>query len=617
MHTHNAQTRCTTSPDRNPNAWPRLIRRGATFALLFAALAGEQCLTPAQKVDVTPVNTIQAKPQIRLQTGQGDIVLELFPQQAPLTVQNFLRYVRDGFYNATVVHEALAGTSISAGVYDENYAAKPTRDPVDNESNNGLSNVRGTVALLEPNGAGTGTSAFIIHITDATDQDFNRTTGAPGLTVFGRVVDGMDVVEAISNVTTAARQDASGNALSHAPAANVVITQATVETSQTTEGDNAPVANAGPDQSVLPGTLVVLDGSASSDPENETITFSWQQTAGPAVTLSRTDVQRPSFVPDHVARLVFELTVTDVNGLTDADSVEIDVNSVDNQPPIADAGPAQAVNAGDTVTLDGSASSDPDSQTLTYAWTQTSGTSVTLSDPTAAKPTFTAPSARGKLVFQLMVTDALGGQASANATIVVSAVPASAGANQNVLTNSTVTLHGSGENGATFAWTQQSGTTVTLNDAAVAEPSFVAPADNGQLTFQLTATSVGGTATTATVTISVFAQTASWLEYCDVVKGDGALVTTSSTVNVLYTGRLNDENGTIFDTTSPDNTARSLSLSSVIQGWQEGLGQNDMRVGGTRLLIIPPALGYGATGHGNSVPPNATLWFQVQVTAVQ
>jgi cyclophilin family peptidyl-prolyl cis-trans isomerase len=585
------------------------------LTVLFVALAGEQCLQPVQTVDVDPLTRIQAKPRVRLQTTQGEIVLELYPDQAPLAVDNFLRYVRDGFYNNTVVHEALVDTSITAGVYDTGYAAKGTRDPIDNESNNGLSNLRGRVAVVEPDGPGTGTAAFLIHIADQADADFNPDDNTPGMTVFGRVLEGMDIVEAIGNVYTAARQDTKGNVLSRTPAENVVINAATVETSETTEGNNAPVANAGADRLVQSNVLVILDGSGSSDLNGDAITFAWRQIAGPAVTLSRTDVLSPSFVPDHVARLTFELTATDEHGATSTDSVDINVNAPNNQPPVAEAGPAQPADAGDTVTLDGSESSDPDFQILTYAWTQTSGSTVVLNNATTAQPTFTAPSARGKLTFELTVTDALGGQATDTATVIVNDVPANAGADQNVLTSTAVTLHATAEAGATLAWRQQSGTAVTLSSDSAAAPSFIAPDESGPLTFRLTATSTSGAQTTDDVTIFVYVETASGLRYCDVVKGTGDVIQETSTIKALYTGRLNDQNGTKFDSTADRNNVPSqFSLQQVIDGWTEGLGNYDMRVGGKRLLIIPPDLGYGAAGRPPEIPPNSTLWFEVEVT---
>jgi len=109
-----------------------------------------------------------------------------------------------------------------------------------------------------------------------------------------------------------------------------------------------------------------------------------------------------------------------------------------------------------------------------------------------------------------------------------------------------------------------------------------------------------------------FTTTSSGLKYKDVVVGTGDLVTPNSSVTIFYTGRLDDENGEIFDSTE-EGEPRTFSLSGLIEGWQEGLGQYDMHVGGTRILIIPPELGYGDTDRPG-IPGNSTLWFEIEVT---
>ena len=154
-------------------------------------------------------------------------------------------------------------------------------------------------------------------------------------------------------------------------------------------GDNdASTADAGPDQAVNEGELVTLDGSGSSDPEGEALTYAWTQTGGPAVALSSATVVNPTFTaPSQLANnatLTFSLTVTDASGLssTAAATVAIAVAAGDNDAPTADAGPGQAVNEGELVTLDGSGSSDPEGEALTYAWTQTGGPAVALSSAT-------------------------------------------------------------------------------------------------------------------------------------------------------------------------------------------------------------------------------------------
>ncbi len=259
-------------------------------------------------------------------------------------------------------------------------------------------------------------------------------------------------------------------------------------------GNNAPIAYAGPDLGVDEGDLVTLDGSASSDPDGDPITYAWSFTSVPAgsgAILSNASSATPDFVADVAGDYVVELVVDDGQVSSPADSVLVTAVSVSgNQPPVANAGPDQGVDAGDTVALDGSASSDPDGDPLTYAWSFTSrpaGSGATLSNASSATPSFVADLA-GDYVVQLLVDD---GQVNSPADSVwVTAAPvsgnqppvANAGPDQGVDAGDTVALDGSASSDPdgdpiTYAWSFASvpaGSGATLSNASSATPSFVA-----------------------------------------------------------------------------------------------------------------------------------------------
>lgn len=189
----------------------------------------------------------------------------------------------------------------------------------------------------------------------------------------------------------------------------------------TVEGE-APIADAGPDQTVTAGSLVNLDGTGSSDPGNNPLTYAWQITSLPSgsnASLSDPTSATPNFTADLKGQYVIELVVN--NGSTDSapDTVVI---TVPNQVPTADAGPNQNVNAGSLVNLDGTGSSDPENDPLTYSWQLISlpgGSSATLNDPTSATPSFTAD-LPGQYVAQLVVNDGTTNSSPDNVTITAS-----------------------------------------------------------------------------------------------------------------------------------------------------------------------------------------------------
>ena len=365
-------------------------------------------------------------------------------------------------------------------------------------------------------------------------------------------------------------------------------------------GVRPPVADAGNDLEVDPGTRVTLDGSRSSDPDGGRLTFAWTQTDGETVTLSGADSARLSFTaPDGPGALHFRLTVTDPDGLSDSDEAVV---LVDVRPPVADAGDDLEVDPGARVTLDGSRSSDPDGGRLTFRWRQTAGETVTLSGADSARLSFTAPEKPGALTFRLRVTDPDGLSDSDGVTVMVRdldvsfgdsaigalaltageviepvqlpqasggngvlryhltsepaglagldfdpqtrwltgtptatgtftftwratdedgdtaaviflvkvnrAPVARAGEDLTVDPGAPARLDGSGSSDPdgdilTFTWTQTLGTQVTLSDAGYVQPSFTAPSEPERLVFRLTVTDPNGLSDTDEVTVTV------------------------------------------------------------------------------------------------------------------
>lgn len=256
--------------------------------------------------------------------------------------------------------------------------------------------------------------------------------------------------------------------------------------------DNAaPVANAGVAQNVSVGSIVTIDGSASSDANRDPLTYIWTLTskpAGSAAALSSATSAKPTFSADLAGTYTASLVVNDgkVNSNNVA-SVSI-AAAVANVPPVANAGVAQNVAVGGVVTLDGSASSDANTDPLTYAWSLTSkpaGSTSVLAAVTSVKPTFTADLA-GTYVASLLVND--GKVSSTAVTVSVTAssanVPpvANAGVAQNVVAGSAVILDGSASSDAnkdtlSFSWTLTSrpaGSAASLIQPNATKPSFTA-----------------------------------------------------------------------------------------------------------------------------------------------
>ena len=140
---------------------------------------------------------------VKLNTNKGTITLELDAAKAPETVANFMQYAKDGFYNGTIFHRVISGFMVQGGGMEPGMKEKPTRDKVKNEAENGLKNDRGTIAMARTPDPHSASSQFFINLKD---NDFLNFTSADaqgfGYCVFGKVVDGMDIVEAIEGVAT-------------------------------------------------------------------------------------------------------------------------------------------------------------------------------------------------------------------------------------------------------------------------------------------------------------------------------------------------------------------------------------------------------------------------------
>lgn len=139
-------------------------------------------------------------PRVKFETSAGNFVVELDTVRAPLTAENFLRYVRDGGYDGTVFHRVIANFVVQGGGYDDRLAARAPRAPIPNESGNGLSNRRGTLGLAREDSPHSGSSQFYINLVDNAALD--PLPSRWGYAVFGRVVEGMDVVDSIGYMRT-------------------------------------------------------------------------------------------------------------------------------------------------------------------------------------------------------------------------------------------------------------------------------------------------------------------------------------------------------------------------------------------------------------------------------
>jgi len=178
------------------------------------------------------VHAAAANPQVEVKTSMGVIVLELDAEKAPLTVENFLQYVKDRHYDGTIFHRVIPGFMIQGGGFTAEFKEKPTRPPVKNEAANGLRNTVGTIAMARTPHPHSASAQFFINVADNRSLDFRfPTVEGFGYAVFGKVVKGMDVVNRIVKVKTG-----SGPA----PHENVPVKPVVIESARIVGAEKAP-----------------------------------------------------------------------------------------------------------------------------------------------------------------------------------------------------------------------------------------------------------------------------------------------------------------------------------------------------------------------------------------
>jgi K319L-like, PKD domain len=359
--------------------------------------------------------------------------------------------------------------------------------------------------------------------------------------------------------------------------AQLIVNDGTVDSAADTvsviaaTANSAPVANAGSDQNASTGTVVTLNGSASSDADGDTLSYTWSLTSLPsgsnASLTSPTNVS-PTFTADVDGTYVAQLIVNDGTVDSAADTVSV-IAATANSAPVANAGNDQNASTGTVVTLNGSASSDADGDTLSYTWSLTSvpsGSNASLSSPTNVSPTFTAD-VDGTYVAQLIVNDGTVDSAADTVSVIAatanSAPVANAGNDQNASTGTVVTLNGSASSDAdgdtlSYTWSLTSlpsGSNASLTSPNNVSPTFTADVD-GTYVAQLIVND--GTVDSAADTVSVIAATANSAPIANA--GNDQNVTAGTTVYLDGSGSTDaDGDGLLYSWSFVSKPTGSLS----------------------------------------------------------
>ena len=170
--------------------------RNSLLSPVLALLAGALLMSAP-----TDGATAEAAPKVRMKTSLGELVIELYPEKAPKTVENFLKYVDDGFYRDTIFHRVIPGFMIQGGGFEASMSQKKTREAIALESRNGLKNDRGTIAMARTSIPDSATAQFFINTVNNNSLNYPNPDGN-GYAVFGTVIEGMDTVDKIAAVKT-------------------------------------------------------------------------------------------------------------------------------------------------------------------------------------------------------------------------------------------------------------------------------------------------------------------------------------------------------------------------------------------------------------------------------
>lgn len=177
-----------------------------------------------ETIDIEPERNVveNQNTRVKLETSMGDIVIELNAEAAPITVKNFLEYIESGFFNGVIFHRVIPNFMIQGGGFTVDMQRKQTNAPIKNEASNGLKNDRGTIAMARTNDPDSATSQFFINHRD--NNLLNYTAANPGYAVFGKTIEGMDVVDKIAAVPTTTLP----NDMKNVPVEPVIIKSATI-----------------------------------------------------------------------------------------------------------------------------------------------------------------------------------------------------------------------------------------------------------------------------------------------------------------------------------------------------------------------------------------------------